>query len=555
MDNSFINLIEQSVKQNWDCPAFSDFKDITLTYSDVARKIDKIHTIFEKTGIAKGDKIALIGRNSSSWAVAFLASITYGAVIVPILPDFKADNIHHIVNHSDSVVLFTGDPIWENLDESQMRQVKCIISLSKFDVLHENTPFSVKEIREQVDDFFEKKYPDGFTPEKVSYFHDTAPNDVCVINYTSGTTGFSKGVMLPYRSLWSNMLFASEVIPLSAGDNVVSILPLAHTYGAAFEFLFEVTRGCHIHFLTRNPSPKVILEAFDAIKPKVVLAVPLIIEKIYKKNILEALKRPSLKLLLKVPLVDRRIKQIICKKISSIFGGNFIEVIIGGAAFNPEVETFLKDLGFRFTVGYGMTECGPIITYDSWKTNRLFSSGKAVVNMAVKIDSPDPKNEVGEILVKGENVMLGYYKNPEATEQSFTKDGWLRTGDLGLIDEDGYLYIKGRSKNMLLGPSGQNIYPEEIEAIINNLPYVQESLVIEQSGKLVALIFPDFDAADKVGYSTADLEKIMEENKASANKALPGYSQISKVQLYPEEFEKTPKRSIKRFLYQPVNQS
>lgn len=555
MDKSFIKLIEQSIIHNWDFPAFTDYKADTLKYSDVARKIEKIHIIFEKTGIQKGDKIALIGRNSSNWAVAFLATVTYGAVIVPILPDFKPDNVHHIVNHSDSVVLFTGDPIWENLDESQMRGVKCIISLSKFDVLHENTPFSVKDFRGDVDSVFAKKYANGFEPDNVNYFHDTNPNDVCVINYTSGTTGFSKGVMIPYRSLWSNMLFAKQVIPLEAGDKVVSMLPLAHTYGAAFEFLYETTKGCHIHFLTRNPSPKIILEAFDDIKPRVVLSVPLIIEKIYKKNILEALKRPSLKLLLKVPVVDKRIKKTICNKISSIFGGNFIEVIIGGAAFNPEVESFLRDIGFKFTVGYGMTECGPIITYDSWKTTRLFSSGKAVVNMEVRIDSEDPDNIVGEILVKGDNVMLGYYKNPEATSQAIDKDGWLHTGDLGLIDKDGYLYIKGRSKNMLLGPSGQNIYPEEIEAIINNLPYVQESLVVEQNGKLSALIFPDFDQADKDGIRTADLDKIMNENRVLANKSLPSYCQISKVQLYPEEFEKTPKRSIKRYLYQPSNQS
>jgi long-chain acyl-CoA synthetase len=555
MDKSFITLIEESIKQNWNFPAFTDYKADTLKYSDVARKIEKIHIIFEKTGIQQGDKIALIGRNSSNWAVAFLATVTYGAVIVPILPDFKPDNVHHIVNHSDSMVLFTGDPIWENLDESQMRGVKCIISLSKFAILHENTPFSVKDTRGNVDSYFAEKFPNGISPNSVNYFRDANPNEVCVINYTSGTTGFSKGVMIPYRSLWSNMLFAKQVIPLEPGDKVVSMLPLAHTYGAAFEFLYETTKGCHVHFLTRNPSPKIILEAFDDIKPRVVLSVPLIIEKIYKKNILEALKRPSLKLLLKVPVVDKRIKKLICKKISSIFGGNFIEVIIGGAAFNPEVETFLKDIGFKFTVGYGMTECGPIITYDSWKTSRLFSSGKAVVNMEVKIDSEDPENIVGEILVKGDNVMLGYYKNPEATSQAIDKDGWLHTGDLGLIDKDGYLYIKGRSKNMLLGPSGQNIYPEEIEAIINNLPYVQESLVVEQNGKLSALIFPDYDLIDKDGFSTSDLEKIMNDNRVLANQSLPSYCQISKVQLYPEEFEKTPKRSIKRYLYQPSNQS
>lgn len=550
MDKSFLRLIEESVKQNWDLNAFTDYKGATLKYSDVARKIDKIHIIFQKTGIVPGDKIALIGRNSSNWAVAYIATLTYGAVLVPILPDFKPDNVHHIVNHSDSTVLFTGDPIWENLDESQMRGVKCIISLTDFSILHENTPFSVKDIRQKVDDFFAEKYSNGFTASNISYFRDTNPEDVCIINYTSGTTGFSKGVMLPYRSMWSNMYFAEGVIDLNPGDKQVSILPLAHAYGAAFEFLFQVTRGCHVHFLTRNPSPKIILEAFDEIKPRVVLAVPLIIEKIYKKNILEKLKRPSLKLLLKVPIIDRRIKNTINKKLSATFGGNFIEVIIGGAALNPEVESFLRDIGFRYTVGYGMTECGPIITYDSWKTTRIFSAGKAVVNMEVKIDSEDPYSVVGEILVKGDNVMLGYYKNEEATRQTIDADGWLHTGDLGIIDKDGYLYIKGRSKNMLLGPNGQNIYPEEIEAQINNLPYVQESLVIEQDGKLIALIFPDFDAADKDGIPTSNLEKIMEENRHVVNKSLPSYCQIVKVKLYPEEFEKTPKRSIKRFLYQ-----
>jgi long-chain acyl-CoA synthetase len=550
MDKSFIKLFENSIKQNWDLPAFTDYKGDTLYYRDVARKIDKIHIIFERTGIEKGDKIALIGRNSSNWAVAFLAISTYGAIVVPILPDFKPDNVHHIVNHSDSVVLFTGEPIWENLDESQMREVKCIISLTDYSILHENTPFSVKDIRNNADQLFIEKYPEGFEPKHIQYFHDNDPEEICIINYTSGTTGFSKGVMLPYRSLWSNMLFGSEVMPLKPGDKQVSILPLAHAYGAAFEFLFQVTKGCHIHFLTRNPSPKIILEAFDEIKPRVVLSVPLIIEKIYKKNILESLKKPSLRLLLKVPIIDKHVKQAINNKLSTVFGGNFIEVIIGGAALNPEVEAFLRDIGFRYTVGYGMTECGPIITYDSWKTARFTSAGKAVINMEVKVDSPDPQNIVGEILVRGENVMLGYYKNEEATRHAIDSEGWLHTGDLGLIDQDGYLYIKGRSKNMLLGPSGQNIYPEEIEAQINNLPYVQESLVIEQEGKLIALIFPDIDAADQAGLKTENLGKIMEENKQTLNKTLPSYCQISKVKLYPEEFEKTPKRSIKRFLYQ-----
>ncbi|MBN1988186.1 MAG: AMP-binding protein [Bacteroidales bacterium] len=549
MDKSFVRLFEESIKQNWDLPAFTDYKGATLSYSDVARKVEKIHIIFEKTGIQKGDKIALIGRNSSTWAVAFLATVSYGAVLVPILHDFKPDNVHHIVNHSDARALFTGEPIWENLNERRMRGVKCIISLADFSILHENTPFSVQEIRNRVHELYNNKYPNGLEPSHISYYKDS-PNELALINYTSGTSGFSKGVMLPYRCLWSNALFASQVMPLKAGDNMVSILPLAHAYGAAFEFIYPTTKGCHIHFLTRTPSPKIILDAFDELKPRVVLSVPLIIEKIYKKNILEALKRPSLRLLLKVPIIDRRIRKKINQKLTSLFGGEFIEVIIGGAALNPEVDNFLKKIEFRYTVGYGMTECGPIITYDSWATNKLYSTGKAVVNMQIKIDSDNPQHIVGEVLVKGDNVMLGYYKNEEATAAAINEDGWLRTGDLGVIDSDGYLFIKGRSKNMILGSSGQNIYPEEIEARINVMPYVQESLVVDQGGKLVALIFPDFDLADQHGLTNNDLEKQMETNRVDINKELPLYSQLTKVKLYPEEFEKTPKRSIKRFLYQ-----
>lgn len=549
MDKSFISLIEKSVKQNWDLPAFTDYQGVTLKYSDVAKKVEKIHIIFEKTGIQKGDKIAIIGKNSSTWAVAFIASVSFGAVLVPILHDFKPDNVHHIINHSDARILFAGDSIWENLNEAQMRGVKCIISLTDFSILHENTPFSVKEIRSHVREFFDEKYPQGFSSNQVVY-HQDQPEELAVINYTSGTSGFSKGVMLPYRSLWSNMVFAKEVMPLKSGDNMVSILPLAHAYGAAFEFLFPFTVGCHTHFLTRTPSPKIILEAFAELRPRVVLSVPLIIEKIYRKNILDSLKRPSLRILLKLPIIDRRVLGKIKQKLTKIFGDNFIEVIIGGAALNPEVENFLRNIGFRYTVGYGMTECGPIIAYDSWKTNRLFSSGKAVVNMQIRIDSPDPQKVIGEILVKGENVMLGYYKNEEASKQAIDEDGWLHTGDLGIIDGDGFLYIKGRSKNMILGSSGQNIYPEEIEARINNMPFVQESLVVEHNQKLVALIFPDFDLADKSGYSNEDLEKVIESNRVEINKLLPQYCQITKVKLYPEEFEKTPKKSIKRFLYQ-----
>lgn len=549
MERSFIAHIEKSIRQNWDLPALSDYKGTTYAYKDIARKIAKIHIIFEKTGIQKGDKIALVGRNSSNWAVSFLAITTYGAITVPILHDFKPDNIHHIVNHSEAMVLFTGDQIWENLNESQIPRVKCIISLGDFSILHENTPFSVRQIHSELPQLFAKKYPSGLAPENINYHRDE-PEELAIINYTSGTSGFSKGVMLPYRSLVSNLLFAEDVLPLESGGNMVSILPLAHAYGAAFEFFYPITRGCHINFLTRTPSPKIILEAFAELKPKVVLSVPLIIEKIYRKNILDAINKPSVKLLLKLPIIDRRICKKINDKLTAIFGSEFHEVVIGGAALNPDVESFLKKIGFRYTVGYGMTECGPIVTYAPWDSNKLFSTGKAAPRMQIKIDSEDPENIVGEILVKGDNVMLGYYRNDEATEAAFTPDGWLHTGDLGLIDKDGYLFIKGRSKNMILGASGQNIYPEEIEARINNMPFVQESLVIENAGKLIALVYPDYELADKFKTTTEGLQKKMEDNRIEVNKMLPSYCQISEVRLYPEEFEKTPKRSIKRFLYQ-----
>ena len=549
MEHSFIAHIEKSIQQNWTLPALSDHKGVTYTYEDLARKIAKVHIIFEKTGIKKGDRIALVGRNSANWAVTFLAISSYGAVVVPILHEFKPDNVHHIVNHSEAMVLFVGDVIWENLNEAMMPHVKCIISVADYSILHENTPFSVRDIRAKLNDDYARKYPSGINPGDVKY-HKDKPQDLAIINYTSGTSGFSKGVMLPFRSLTSNLLFAEKVLPLEAAGKMVSILPMAHAYGAAFEFIYPITRGCHINFLTRTPSPKIILDAFAELKPKVVLSVPLIIEKIYKKSVLEAINKPSIKLLLKVPLIDRRICKKINEKLSSVFGGEFHEVVIGGAALNPEVERFLKKIGFRYTVGYGMTECGPIITYDAWNTNKLYSTGKAAPRMEIKIDSEDPENVVGEILVRGDNVMLGYFKNEDATKAAFTSDGWMRTGDLGVIDSDGYLFIRGRCKNMILGPSGQNIYPEEIEAKINNMPFVQESLVVEGNGKLITLIYPDFEAADKFGLTTSDLEKKMEENRIEANKDLPAYSQLVAVKLYPEEFEKTPKRSIKRFLYQ-----
>lgn len=549
MEQSFIAHIEESIKQNWNLPALSDHKGATYSYADVARKIAKIHIIFQKTGIKKGDRIAIVGRNSANWAVSFLAITSYGAVVVPILHEFKPDNVHHIVNHSEAMVLFAGDVIWENLNEAMMPHVKCIISIADFSILHENTPFSVRDIHAKLNADYALKYPNGISPEEVKYHRDK-PEELAIINYTSGTSGFSKGVMLPFRSLTSNLLFALEVLPLEPAGKMVSILPLAHAYGGAFEFIYPISRGCHVNFLTRTPSPKIILDAFSELRPRVVLSVPLIIEKIYKKSVLEAINKPSIKLLLKVPLIDRRICKKINEKLTSVFGGEFHEVVIGGASLNPEVERFLKKIGFRYTVGYGMTECGPIITYAPWDTNKLYSTGKAAPRMEIKIDSEDQERIVGEILVRGENVMLGYFNNDEATKAAFTSDGWLRTGDLGIIDSDGYLFIKGRSKNMILGPSGQNIYPEEIEGRLNNMPFVQESLIVEGGGKLITLIYPDFEAADKQGLTNLDLERKMEENRLEVNKELPAYSQIASVKLYPEEFEKTPKRSIKRFLYQ-----
>ncbi len=548
MEKSFIAYVENSIKNNWDLPALSDYKGLTLQYKDLARKIEKVHILLEESGVKPGDKISICGRNSAHWGVAFLATLTYGAVAVPILHEFKPDNIHHIVNHSDSKLFFVGDGVWEDIDEIQMPKLEGIILLGDFTILVSRSE-KLTYAREHLNELFGRKYPNNFRREHVSYRRDEE-EELALINYTSGTTSASKGVMLPYRSLWSNVKFGSEVLNLQAGDKIVSMLPMAHMYGMAFEFLYEVCHGCHVHFLTRVPSPKIILQAFADVKPRIVISVPLIIEKIIKKNVLPKLDTLPMKILLKTPIINEKIKEKIKEQIAQVFGGEFYEVIIGGAAFNHDVEQFLRDLGFPYTVGYGMTECGPIISYEDWQSFKMGSCGKAAPRMEIKIDSSDPHNIVGEILTRGDNVMLGYYKNPEATEQVL-KDGWLRTGDLGIIDEAGNLTIKGRSKNMLLGPSGQNIYPEEIEEKINNLPYVNESIVIQlKDNKLAALIHPDYDAANAEGLSTSELENIMEENRVAVNSELPAYSAISRIKIYQQEFEKTPKKSIKRFLYQ-----
>lgn len=551
MEKSFIAFVEKSIKENWDLDALTDYKGATLQYKDVARKIEKLHILLAESGIKPGDKVAVCGRNSSHWGVAFLAILTYGAVAVPILHEFKADNIHNIVNHSEARLLFVGDMVWEALNEAEMPLLEGIILMTDFTLLVCRSK-QLEYAREHLNELFGKKFPRNFRREHVAYRRDE-PEELAVINYTSGTTSFSKGVMLPYRSLWSNTQFAFEVLPLKPGDKVVSMLPMAHMYGLAFEFLYEFASGCHVFFLTRMPSPKIIFQAFSEVKPHIVIAVPLIIEKIIKKNVLPKLETLKMKMLLKVPIINDKIKAAVREQMIKGFGGNFYEVIVGGAAFNQEVEKLLKSIDFPYTVGYGMTECGPIICYEDWKRFRMGSCGKAAPRMEVRIDSPDPQHIVGEILTRGDNVMLGYYKNEEATKQIFDADGWLHTGDLGIMDEEGNVTIKGRSKNLLLGPSGQNIYPEEIEEKLHNLPYVAESIVIQQNdNKLAALIYPDFDEAYAQGMSNKDIEVAMEENRVTLNSELPAYSQISRIKIYSEEFEKTPKKSIKRFLYQDV---
>ena len=550
MNKSYNQLIEDSIKKNWDCPALSDYKGVTLYYRDVARRIEKIHIIFKTCGIKKGEKISICSRNQANWGVVFLASLTYGAVPVPILHEFKPGNVHHIVNHSESRVLFVGNVVWENLSESEMPKLEAIIRIDDFSLLYSKAK-EVTQARDNLNRMFGEKYPKSFTPKDINYYKEENGDELAMINYTSGTSGFSKGVMIPYRALMSNTQFAKEVMPeLGNGCNVVSMLPTAHMYGLMFEFLFEVIVGAHVHFLTRIPSPKIIMEAFAKLKPNIIISVPLIIEKIYKQKLLPILNKTSIKFLLKLPLIDQKIQEKIKSELVTTFGGNFKEIIIGGAAFNREADEFFHTIGFPYTIGYGMTECAPIISYASSKEAKLYSCGKAAVNMKIRIDSDDPQNIPGEIQVSGPNVMLGYYKNEQATSEVFTDDGWLKTGDMGIIDSDGFLFIKGRCKSMILGPSGQNIYPEEIESAINNIQYVVESLVIDEGGKLIALIYPDLENATAAGVSQEEVEKIIKEGLDAVNVDQPNYSKVADYRLVPEEFEKTPKRSIKRYMYQ-----
>ena len=549
MENRFLGLIENSIKEHWDLPAFSDYNGHTFHYKDVARRIEKFHIILEHAGIKKGDKVALVGRNSSNWAICFFGILAYGAVAVPILQELKPDNIHHIVNHSEAKAVLAASSNWENMNERMMPDVKLFMMLDNFSIIHSKSK-EVRVVRDRINEYFGKKYPRSFTSNDVRY-HVEKPEELAVLNYTSGTTSFSKGVMIPYRSLWSNTQFAYDNLPfIHPGDNIVCMLPMAHMYGLAFEFLYEFSVGCHIYFLTRMPSPKIIFQAFEEVKPSLIVAVPLIIEKIIKKSVLPKLETPAMKILLKVPIINDKIKATVREEMIKAFGGNFKAVIVGGAAFNQEVEQFLKMIDFPYTVGYGMTECGPIICYEDWRKFKPGSCGKAVPRMDVRVLSSDPENIVGEIVCKGPNVMLGYYKNEEATQEVIDKDGWLHTGDLALMDEEGNVTIKGRSKNLLLSSSGQNIYPEEIEDKLNNLPYVAESIIVQQNEKLVGLVYPDFDDAFAHGLKNEDIEQIMEENRVALNDTLPAYSQISKMKIYPEEFEKTPKKSIKRYLYQ-----
>ncbi len=548
MKENFIQFIGTSINNNWDITAFSDYKGTSYKYSDVAHRIARIHIAFEHGGIKKGDKIALLGKNSAHWTIVYLATISYGAVIVPILPDFKPNDVHHIINHSDSIVLFVADNILETLQTREMVNLKAIFSVNDFSMISAMGDDSLMEKIASIDQLFAQKFPDGLSAENFK-LKEISNSDLAVISYTSGTTGFSKGVMLSHNSIISNVVYAHNNMPLQPGDAIVSFLPLAHSYGCAFEFLFPFTLGCHITFLTKTPSPQIILGAFKEIRPRLVLAVPLIIEKIYKKQLLPALEKPAMKFLLKVPGVNILIYKKIRNKLIDVFGGNFHEVVIGGAALNKDVEVFFNKIRFPFSIGYGMTECGPLISYANWDVTRLGSAGKLVDGMEVKIDSEDPFNVVGEIMVRGENVMLGYYKNEKATSDVLDEDGWLHTGDLGVIDKDNFIYIRGRSKSMLLGPSGQNIYPEEIEAKLNNMNYILESVVIENKGRLVALVYPDHDTAKNDGIEPVQLEAIMENHRKNLNKELPVFMNLSKIRIYPEEFEKTPKKSIKRFLY------
>lgn len=548
MDNRFLALIENSIKTHRDLPAFSDYKGSTYTFTDVAIQIEKFHILLAHAGIKKGDKVGLVGRNSSHWAICFFGVLAYGAVAVPILHDFTPENIHNIVNHSEAKALLVAGSNWEHLDQAQMPGINLFMLLDDLSVISVVEP-GVQEVWANIDSYFQQKFPDSFSVENIKY-HIEEPEELAVLNYTSGTTSNSKGVMLPYRSLWSNTQFAYDCLPfIHPGDKIVCMLPIAHMYGLAFDILNSFNKGCHVHFLSRTPSPKIIGEAFATVRPALILAVPLVIEKIIRNRVFPELQKPLIKLMWNTPLLNKIIKKKIADKLNQSFGGNLGELVIGGAAINKEVETFLREINFKYTVGYGMTECGPLIAYEQWDTFKQGSVGRIVDRMEMKIDSPNEKG-VGEILVKGTNLMLGYYKNQEATDAVMQADGWMRTGDLGIIDEDGFLFIRGRSKTMILSSNGQNIYPEEVEDKLNNMDYVAESLIVSSQGKLLALIYPDWEAIDKDQIDHEQVDALMQENIDKLNKQIPGYSQIAGFNIQQHEFKKTPKRSIKRYLYQ-----
>jgi len=548
METTLNGYLQSSVRKNWEELALTDFNGVSFQYRDIARKVAKLHLLYEQAGVKRGDKIALCGKNSSQWAVAFISAITYGAVAVPILHEFKADNIHHLVTHSEAKLFYTDDAIWENLDHDSMNGLEGVIRLHDYSIIMSRNK-RLTNAREHLNEIFGKRYPERFTPDDVVYYKEKK-DELALINYTSGSMGFSKGVMLTYNNLWSNIQFTIDGLTfLNPGDGIVCMLPLAHMYGLIVELLHPLVKGCHVYFLTRMPSPRVILEAFATVRPKLIVTVPLIIEKIVKTKVFPLLDKPLIKLLMHIPVIDDRLLEKIKTQLMSAFGGNVQEIIIGGAALNKDVETFLRRINFPYTVGYGMTECAPLVAYAQWDKQRPGSCGQIVDRMEGRIDSPDPEHIPGELWVRGDNVMKGYYKNKDATD-AVMKDGWMNTGDLCTMDSDGFIYIRGRNKNMILGPSGQNIYPEEIEQKLNNMPYVAESLVVDSDGQLAALIYPDLELATKQGIHTDALSKIMDDNIAALNKDLPAYSQIRKVKLYNEEFEKTPKRSIKRYLYQ-----
>ena len=548
---SFNALIQKSIIDNWDRDALTDYKGQTLQFHDVARKIEKVHILFENSGIQKGDKIALCGRNSSQWAVAFLATLTYGAIAVPILHEFNAEQIHNIVNHSEARLLFVGDHVATIIDPQAMPTLEGIINNPDYSLMISRTD-KLTYAREHLNELYGKKFPKYFRKEHVNYYLEQSPDELAVINYTSGTTGFSKGVMIPYRALWSNYDFACDVLgkTIKAGDKVISMLPMAHMYGMAFEFIFEFLHGCHVYYLNRVPSPAIIAQALAEIKPVIVIAVPLIIEKIIRKKVFPKIQNNRMRLLMQMPVISKKVREMICQEVLKAFGGKMYQVIIGGAALNQEVERFLKRIEFPYTVGYGATECAPIICYSDWHTFAQGSCGRAALHMQVEIDSPDPRRIPGEILTKGPNVMLGYYKNEEATNETIDRNGWYHTGDLGTMDVRGNVFINGRSKNMLLGPNGQNIYPEEIEDKLNSMTMVVESLVVQRDNKLVALVYPDLDEAKAMNFSASDISNIMEQNRNGLNEVLPAYEKISEIIVQKEEFEKTPKKSIKRYLYQ-----